>query len=297
MDFEYGTSVDEGEIETLLPSIRANPAMDAAMRASVGGALAYFHENPVLHRNVRDVGRLILCFVALYLDATGGLTHRRLRALSGQTGVISAGTATAVLFRMRAIGYVDREEGSGTGVQRRYVPTPEMVETFRRRLRIELGSAALVVDGLNDVLARLDEPEVFRTLVAELGQEVIHAARNPRADLDPINKLSVRTAGILILWDIIRAAEQPGALFASEAEVEISVAALAKRYQVSRSHVLSILRDLSEAGYLERLSRDGLWLLKPELREALLTFFAIIYLGVGRVVGQAKVRLSEALGD
>lgn len=294
MDYQDETSIDEAAIEALLPSVRVDPRMDAAMRSSVTGALDYFHENPVLHRNVRDVGRLILCFVALYLDATGGLTHRRLRAMSGQTGVISAGTATAVLFRMRAIGYVTREEDAGPGVQRRYAPTPEMVETFRRRLKIELGSAAIVMPGLRDILARLDEAEVFRALVAELGREVVHAARNPRSDLDPINRLSVRTAGVLILWDIVKSAERADAPFAAEAEVEISVAALARRYQVSRSHVLSILRDLSEAGFLERLSRDGLWRIRPALREALLTFFAIVYLGVARVTGQARLKLAEA---
>lgn len=292
MDFEYGTSVDEDEIEALLPSLRADPRMDAAIRASVTGALAYFHEDPVLHRNVRDVGRLILCFVALYLHATGGLTHRRLRTLSGQTGVISAGTATAVLFRMRAIGYVTREEGAGPGLQRRYLPTPQMVETFRRRLEIEMGAASIVIDGLDDMLGRLDEPEVFEAMMAEMGRDVIHGAQNPRPDIDPINRLSVRTAGILLLWDIVKAGEQPGGLFGGEAEVEISVAALARRYQVSRSHVLSILRDLTEAGYLERLSRDGLWRLQPPLREALLTFFAIIYLGVARVTERAAARLA-----
>jgi DNA-binding transcriptional ArsR family regulator len=208
--------------------------------------------------------------------------------------VISAGTATAVLFRMRAIGYVTREEGAGPGLQRRYAPTPEMVETFRRRLRIELGAASMVIDGVDRVLSRLDDPQVFATLMSVMGAEVIHAARNPRSDIDPINQLSVRTAGILLLWDIVKSAEQPGALFGSEAEVEISVAALARRYQVSRSHVLSILRDLTEAGYLERLSRDGLWRLKPALREALLTFFGIIYLGVSRVTAQAEALLAAS---
>lgn len=288
------SSPDAEALEVRLGAMKAHPRIDEALRHSVSAALDYFHANQVMHRNVRDIGRLILGVVALYLDATGGLTHRRLRALSGQTGVISAGTATAVLFRMRAIGYVHREETGGSGLQRRYVPTPEMVRAFQDRLRFELEAAAMVIDGCGAILPRYEEPGVFRAVIAVMGRETMQAVRNPRPDLDALNRLSVRTAGLLVLFDIVHAADRPGAPFAAEAEVEVSVAALARRYEISRSHVLSILRDLSAADFLERLSSDGLWRIKPALRDALLTFFTVIYAGMAGVESEALAALDGA---
>ena len=61
---------------------------------------------------------------------------KRLRELSGKSGIVSAGTATAVLLRLQMIGYVTRAEASN-GHSRPYKPTAAMEAAFRDRMRIE----------------------------------------------------------------------------------------------------------------------------------------------------------------
>lgn len=287
-------AADPDLFDARLQTLCAHPKFDDAMRHSVRAALAYFQINPLLHRNVKDVGRLILGVVALYLDATGGLTHRRLRTLSGQTGVISAGTATAVLFRMRAIGYVVRDEGGVGGVARRYRPTPEMIETFHDRMKIELDAAAMLMPQIAPITDRLGEPQVFAAVFTALGRESIVAASQPRAELDVLNRLAVRSAGMLVLYDLIAAADDGVSPFGGPCEVEISVSALARKYEISRSHVLSLLRDLEAADFVCRAGRDGLWALRPALSESLRKFFGVIYLGMAFVAAQAAEALGEA---
>lgn len=287
---ERPVSAEVERFEARLRAVRAHPRLDEAMRFSVRSALDYFHENRLLHRNIKDVGRLILGTVALYLDATGGLTHRRLRTLSGQTGVISAGTATAVLFRMRAIGYVTRDEEGVSGVARRYRPTAEMTEAFRERMQIELDAAAILFPEVIPVRDRFSEAPMSRAVFAVLGAESIKAASQPRSDLDPLNRLATRSAGVLILYDLLHTADQnagAGSGFAAPVELEVSVSALARKYEVSRSHVLSLLRDMEAADFIRRVGRDGRWTLRPALRPMLTSFFGVIYLGMTHVAAEA----------
>lgn len=290
---ETSPASDPAQFDARLNVLCAHPQFDTAMRHSVRSALDYFHTNPVLHRNVKDVGRLILGVVALYLDATGGLTHRRLRTLSGQTGVISAGTATAVLFRMRTIGYVVRDEAGGAGVPRRYRPTPEMIQTFHDRMKIELDSAAMLVPEVAPICDRLGEPRVFAAVFTALGREAIVAASQPRAELDVLNRLAVRSAGMLVFYDLLAAADDGVGPFGGPGEVEISVSALARKYEISRSHVLSLLRDLEAAEFVRRAGRDGRWALLPALGESLRKFFGVVYLGMAFVAAQAAETLGE----
>ncbi|WP_304166059.1 hypothetical protein [Phenylobacterium aquaticum] len=276
--------------EARLDALPAHPRFEEAMRYSVRAALDYFHENPVLHRNIKDVGRLILGVVALSMDATGGLTHRRLRALSGRTGVISAGTATAVLFRMRTIGYVTRDEAGGGGLARRYRPTPDMTQAFRERMQIELDAAAILFPHVAPVRDRFGEPDMFRAVFKVLGEESIKAARDPRGDLDALNRLGTRSAGVLVLYDLLNAADVAGGgrgPLGAPIELEVSVSALARKYEISRSHVLSLLRDLEAADFIARVGREGRWALRPALRPTLETFFGVIYLGMAHVALEA----------
>nr|QQZ50136.1 hypothetical protein JKL49_26830 [Phenylobacterium glaciei] len=138
------------------------------MRSSVRGAVAYYDAAPALHRDVKDVSRFLLGVLALYLDATGGLTHRRLRELSGKSGILSAGTATAVLLRLQLIGYVTRTDAAN-GHSRPYKPTPAMEAAFRGRMRIEFEALTHLTDETAEMLARFDEPAVFSMLMAMMG--------------------------------------------------------------------------------------------------------------------------------
>jgi DNA-binding IclR family transcriptional regulator len=60
--------------------------------------------------------------------------------------------------------------------------------------------------------------------------------------------------------------------------VQISVADLKKRFPVSRSHVVKLLRDAERDGLLQRAA-DGQYYLTEKLREGLTYFQAAIMLG------------------
>lgn len=280
----------EGFPEPRIQAMRAEPRLGEAMRHSIRRALAYYDAAPVMHRNLKDVARFTLGVVALYLDATGGLTHRRLRELSGQTGIISAGTATALLLRLRLIGYVTTAEVLPSGATKLYRPTEPMIVAFRDRLRIELEASSLLDPRIGQVLDRLEEPEVFPTLMAVMGNDAINAARNPRPDAGAIDRLSMRTAGMLIIFHLLTEADD-GGVFPPVGEVEVSISDLARRYEVSRSHVLTVLRDAEGFGLVRRLS-EARWRLEPELGEVFRTFYAVLYLGVIKGARAAQAALA-----
>lgn len=271
--------------------MRDDPRIEPAIRHSVRRSIAYYDATPVMHRNLKDVSRFVLGVIALYLDATGGLTHRRLRELSGQTGIISTGAATALLLRLRLIGYVAPAQVLPSGAIKLYRPTPAMTEAFRERLRIELEACAMVDSQVQSVLDRLDEPEVFPSMMAVMGADAINAAGRPHPDARALDKLSVRTAGLLILFQIMLDADD-GGVFPPMAEVEVSIAGLARRFEVSRSHVLTVLRDAEEWGLIRKLG-EGRWRLEPRLGLVFRTFYAVIYLGVIKGARSARAALAS----
>ena len=272
-----------------LEAFLARPGLDEAMRASVRGAVAYYDAAPTLHRDVKDLSRFMLGILALYLDASGGLTHRRLRELSGKSGILSAGTATAVLLRLQLIGYVTRADAAN-GHSRPYKPTPAMEAAFRERMRIEFEALSHLTDETARMLARFDEPEVFAMLMRMMGDQSMQAAGSPNPDIEAFNKLAVRSAGLLILFDLMHQADRGGA-FPPVGEVTLSVAAIARHYDVSRSQVLSVLRDIEQAGWIEKRPGDGVWLLTPALRADIRIFYGITYLGLIRATEMAFERL------
>ena len=289
---EAADQAQVGFAEHRIQAMRAHPQIEAAMRHSVTRSVAYYDTAPVMHRNLKDVSRFLLGVVALYLDATGGLTHRRLRELSGQTGIVSAGTATALLLRLRLIGYVAPAETLPNGATRLYRPTAAMITAFRERFRIELEACALIDSRVAPVLDQLEEPEVFPHLMSVMGEDAINAARHPRADAISIDRLALRTAGMLIMFHLMLEADR-GEAFPPVGEAQVSVSSLARRYEVSRSHVLTVLRDAEEMGLIVRLG-EGRWRLEPLLGEVFRTFYAVLYLGA---IKGARVARAAMVGD
>jgi len=265
--------------EDRIQALVADPRLDDAIRRSIRGALTSVQTDPVLHQNLKDVGRFMLGVAALYLDATGGLTHRRLRDLSGRSGLSSAGTATALLLRMRLIGYVQPDELLSNGAAKRYRPTDHMTAAFRNRVRIELQACADLDPAAAEVLARLDEPGIFARLIGELGGAAFEAARNPHPDARAIDVFAMRSAGMLIMYQLLNDADDGGPFPPSDGEVDVSIAAYARRFKVSRSHVLTVLRDAESFGVLTRLD-GGRVRMETEAGKVFRLFYAVIYLGL-----------------
>ena len=283
---EIGDTVSEEAIA----EIWAHPRFQDAMRLSVETALALTESNPVYHTNFRDLGRLTLAVIALYLDATGGLTHRRMRELSGDVGMLSAGRATAILFQLRMIGYIvptaTRADGSAT----RYAPTQKMKEAFRARIRTELASIALLEPEMETLLARFDDDEVFRVYIAHLGSTFGRGI--PREDMAGFNALSARNSALLILYNLLHAADTGGE-FPPHGHAPISVAALARRFGVSRAHVLRILREAEQNGFVSHGKGEEGVTIHPLLCEKFRLTYAVTYIVFGALGHRTLVTLSQ----
>lgn len=255
----------------------AHPRLRDAIRHTISGALAVCDADPDAHANFRDVGRFVLGLIALYLDATGGLTHRRLREISGEAGTLSGGRATAILLHLRMIGYVTAESTRADGSARLYVPTKRMKDVYRRRFRIELESLAMIEPEVEDLLARLEEDDVFRIVMAQLGALIGQGQQRQEIALKRYDAITAKSSGTIIMFNLLAAADQ-AMDFPVPGFARVSVSALSRRFRVSRAHVLRVLREAEEAGFLSRREDGEGVIIHQLLCDTFRLYYAIVHI-------------------
>ncbi|MEO8113743.1 MAG: hypothetical protein ABI655_05150 [Phenylobacterium sp.] len=229
--------------------MRAKPRFHDAMQNALRGISGHNADHPAFRRLVADLGILVLGVIALYLDATGGLTHRRLRDLAGSGGMLSAGRASALLMRMQMIGWVAAVRDHPRGAAKLYRPTPQMIAAFQTRYRLELESIQMMAPDAAELLARYDQPEGFRAFMAEYGGAMLRGLARPRPPVNALMAIGNRRGGALVLAALGDAASEAAGYFPAPGPVKVSVAAFARRFGVSRTHVVSILREAAAAGF------------------------------------------------
>ncbi len=239
--------------------LKAHPRFAPAVRHNITRTLGFIADNPAYFRTFTDWGQYMLGMVALYLDATGGIRHRRLRELSSGLTLLSAGRATAGLIQMRLSGYIRPATRSITGRAQSYEILPAMREIFHRRMRIDVESAAILEPEAEALLARYDDPQVFAALCDVSGRIMLNAARPVKSlGFEVLNVLIERRAGLMLMCALFLAADT-GGRFPAPGPVDANVAHLSERLGVSRGQILSMLRVLEKAGYYRREDR------KPDL--------------------------------
>lgn len=246
--------------------LRTEPSYAEVLRAGTRDSLALYDSQPDVNGVFMDVGSFSLGVLALYLDAVGGITHRRLAELSGTSTILSRGRASAVLALMQFRNLVHKSPVRSAGGQIRYHPDKKLTRHFRARFRIELDALSIIEPALKPLLARWDEPGVFPSFVGLLGTELVRAGTMPPPDVDIFNQVGARRAGMLILFAIMHAADNGGD-YPSVAPFELSVSATARRFRVSRSQVLRVLRDLTNAGLIELDGSQGGGRILPTMQQ------------------------------
>ncbi|MCF8506359.1 MAG: hypothetical protein K9G59_15715 [Caulobacter sp.] len=270
---------DQVHEDFLQSVVLASPGFPEAHRQAVEGALAYAHGHTAFQATVSDAGQFFLCGVALYMDASGGLTHRRLRGLMGDSGLISAGRASALLWRLRLGKFIEPLDGdAGKGLLKRFVPTRAMEDAFRERFRVDLQAITILEPAIAPVLARLDEPAVFRGLIRQMGDDLISAAVREEPRLKVYNRIAARTAGVLVMYELVTSVTGEGD-FPCCGVAATSVAGLARKFGVSRSHILSLLRQMEAAGFIRFDADSGRPVILPPMREALRLCEALVFMG------------------
>ena len=262
-------------------ALRNQAGFAAAMRASAAGLVKLYQGSHLLNWLMDDRGRLLFGYFALYLHATrdpadpsSGLNPTRMRMLACDLGICSPGRALAMLSLMRFGGYLTPDIDVVDRRQRRLVATDKLIALLRERWRVHFAAMApLFADG-EAMLAAVDDPQFTRGLIIAMVERFREGFR-VTTHAEDMGLFGERNAGILICSYLIAAGEADDTVPPTR-PVPISIAALARRFAVSRPHVLKLLRDAEAAGLIAR-SADRV-LFKPALAEGARNFFATMFL-------------------
>jgi len=235
------------EVAAAIDQIRRHPRFDEARMLAIHGIVDGFRAIPVLNLVMNDRGRFLFLTAALGFhvdpDANGnGLLPSRLLAFCEEGAVCSRGRAKAMLAALRWAGYLDPAPPTGDGRARPLVPTETMMRTVRDRWRAQIRIAALLEPAIETAAAALDEEPVF---VCFLARAYIAMFRQGFRLLDhapALKALAERNAGIPIVLMFYLAAR--------EAAPTPSIAAISRRFGVSRAHVRETLRAAQNDGLL-----------------------------------------------
>jgi hypothetical protein len=226
-------------------------------------------------------------------DPGSGLTPGRFKAFCVQNRVCSEGRAAAVLAFMRLSGHL---ESASHPADRRITllkPSAKLREMTRSRLLVQLNAAAMICPEIAPILEQLDRPEIERFFYLQSlsrfksGMRLL--ARAPALSL-----FADRDVGVLVLYALMLGAPPSDGMPPSGA-VPLSIAALSRRFRVSRTHILRLIRDAEAAGLLSRGGERGEQVsFSPKLQADLRNFVATGLRHVGTCAWRA---LREGQGD
>ncbi|QTL03653.1 hypothetical protein J5J86_23505 [Aquabacter sp. L1I39] len=266
-----------------IPVLMAHPRFHEAMEIATRGILDMYHGNRLLNRLMNDRGRVIFGLLCYYLasspDENGvGLTVTRIADICEETNLCSRGRAKALITLMRWAGYVDActSGAAGNRRQRPLVPTPRMTTEYTRRWKTMLTAISRFDSVADEALARLSEPGFLTALVRNQGDRYRAGFRllehSPQMEV-----LAERDAGVLIAISLYNSGGE-GDTYPPSQPVPVPVAGLARQFDVSRAHVLKMLREAEDAGLIRRLpAHQGTVELLPPLLRGVEYFMAACF--------------------
>jgi hypothetical protein len=254
----------------------AHPNMPLAVKAITTGLLDLYQRRPILNRVMNDRVRLAVSHIALYLHYSGqGLTTNRFKQLCVQAGLGSPGRAVAVLALMRFAGMLKQETDAQRGQRQLLVPSESLLDLQRERFRVGFEALSHLSPVGAIGLTRLQEPDFFGSLMREIGNS-LRLRQQPVRYAPKVNFFFERNSGAVILAWLILAGNADDTIPPTEA-FSVSIAALARRFAVSRIHVARTLAAAEEEHLLERdPPGSNLYRMMPELRETITTFTAAL---------------------
>lgn len=264
-------------------AIRAHPRFAEAMRASARAMVDLHSRSRFLGWFLSDRALAILAHAAVALDADArdddprtGLTPGRFKAFCVDNGLCSEGRATAVLGFMRLTGHLEQREHPADRRIMRLTPSPKLLETMRSRMRAQLTCAAMICPEVEPAIERLGSRDFER----RLGLEFVRRFGQGIRLVDPASTLRLfteRDVGALVLFALALQGD-PADPLPTEKPLPLSIAALARRFKVSRTHILRLVRDAESAGLVERVGDKGdRLLIGPQLAEDLRRLFVAVF--------------------
>ena len=240
-----------------LAALRAHPRFPEALRASAEGLIALHRRNRVMSWFLSDRPLSLIGHAVIYLhlegredDPLSGLTPSRFRNFCRTNGLCSPGRASAILAFMRLTGHIEAVPYPGDRRVTQLRPSEKLMEIARARLARQFPVIALLRPDIAPAIHALGDPDFETALFRALGTWFISGSRI--LDHAPsLHLFAGRDAGMLILYSLMLAGGSDGQPV-SLAPLPVSISALAKQFQVSRTHVLRLLRDAEAAGLLTR---------------------------------------------
>ena len=237
-----------------LARVAAHPRAADASRALARNML----ETPV-DALFKDGGHYVAAAWAAYLHGSGDLTLPRLKEAGVASGLLSTGRTRDLLAYLLHLGFIERIEEAASGTPARYALTDTFSAIWRDHLSAALRAACLVEPAAALILERLEQPDVFAAFARTQSGGLLEAATQLVPDHGYVRIFLHRRAGNQVIWVLV--ADGAGDFPARE-PVAVSIAALARRFHVSRVHIRRMLDDAEREG-LVSLSRGMVTLEDP----------------------------------
>jgi len=249
--------------------------------------------NPQISGTLKDIRRVIYGVFVLYCDARGELSLTTIRDVCIELGFISPGYAAALLVRLRVMGFITRDANVSDKRVRRYVPSPLMKKAFIDLLGNELLAFGTIEPEAVDAASALNDPVVFRFFALNGGRGL---SRIVKTGPGPLHMFAIRNVGIAILHEIALSGASDDT-YPPKGPVRLAVAPLARKFGVSRSHVLRLLRDAEKQGLLRRNADELTGQFEEKLRKELLLFHASGFMAIAAGAYQAMNDANQHLPE
>ena len=225
----------------------AHPALPRAVRMLATEMLGALERDKAVDGLFKDAGRYVAAMSAIYLDATGGLTLPKLKAMCAASSLLSPGRARALLSYMRYLKYLTPSPLDQRSGPAHYVPTESLLTTWRDHLRLALDAAAIIEPVAALVRDRLDDPDVLNRFSIAQVEGLMHSARTN--DVTPtFNRIIMhRHAGNRIILSMLTAEADE---FPPRQPIRLSITAASRRFSVSRIHIRRLLDEAHREGLL-----------------------------------------------
>jgi hypothetical protein len=233
-------SIGQAQFEAVI----AHPRFAAAARQLSRSMLDLAASDAALDGIMKDVGRFSAAGLAIYLDATGGLTLARMKELCALNTVVSPGRARALLLYLRFLRYVEPVESSSRAA--RFAPTPALTAAYHTIMRTGIVAATQIEPGLGRLSNRLGDTSVMTRYIRISGALGLSLARGPM-DNALWRVFLNRHAGTQILHALMLASDDD-AHYPPKGAIAFSLTGLARRFHVSRPHVARLLRTAEQEG-------------------------------------------------
>jgi DNA-binding MarR family transcriptional regulator len=281
-------------------ALRAHPGFAAAMRTSAAGIVALYQGGRLINWLMDDRGRLLFGYFALYLhftrdpvDPTSGLTPTNIKAICKELAICSPGRANVMLSLMRFGGYLERDPEVADRRHRRLIATERLTSLLTQRWKLHLTAMAPLLPDGADICAKLDDAKFMRHLMLAMVMRLRSGFRFLEHS-DELRLFGERSAGMLILAALATSGTSDDTMPPTR-PVSVSISALARRFSVSRAHVLKLLRDAEADGMIERSGEGGERIVvTPALAYNLQNFFATMFLFFADCARRAMIEIGQS---